>query len=293
MAETQEKSSGKRERTSLLRMCVAAALFMIFWLGLASFFHGKTGFEKTATRLVTPLGAAWTVLGAFGLVHMLSARGLVRILSPLAWCVFTLCTCSPVVALLTKYIEHGVEHAKLSTQQPLDYVVVLGGGTTMGPDRAQLGSSGDRVMRGAQLYFEGYTNQLITTGESIEGLGGKKIPGPAEQTVELWTKIGIPRADIVTMPGINTYQETKALAEAVLSGPLQDKRIGLVTSATHLPRAIRLAKSHGIEGLYPIPADFRSRQSNYYTIMDFLPSSGALNQLFRNQHEIMAAWVGR
>ena len=148
-------------------------------------------------------------------------------------------------------------------------------------------------MRGAQLYFEGYTKQLITTGESIEGLGGKKIPGPAEQTVELWTKIGIPRADIVSMPGINTYQETKALAEAVLSGPLQGKRIGLVTSATHLPRAIRLAKSHGVEDLHPIPADFRSRQSDYYTIMAFLPSTAALNQLFKNQHEIMAAWVGR
>lgn len=293
MGKTAETSSGGPARTNWLGLCVAAAVFMIFWLGLATFFHGKTGFEKTATRLVTPLGAAWTILGAFGLVHPLSARGLARVLPSLVWCIFTLCTCSPVVALLTKYIEGGVEHAKLSAQQPLDYVVVLGGGTTMGPDRAQLGTSGDRVMRGAQLYFGGYTKQLITTGESIEGLGGKKIPGPADQTLELWTKIGIPRADIVTMPGINTYQETKALAEAVLSGPLQGKRIGLVTSATHLPRAIRLAKSHGIEGLYPIPADFRSRQRNYYTIMDFLPSSGALNQLFKNQHEIMAAWVGR
>lgn len=205
----------------------------------------------------------------------------------------TICTCDPIVSIMTRSLEESVELATLSKDEPLDYVVVLGGGTGLAPGRAQLTSSGDRVLLGAELYFQGYTKNLITTGEAIDSIGGKKRSGPADQTFEIWTKLGIPESAILKLPGINTYLETKGLAEAIESGQLANKRIGLVTSATHLPRAIRLAKSHGIDDLHPIAADYRAKSEPYYTFMDFLPGTKGLSQLYKNQHEYMAKIVGR
>ena len=173
---------------------------------------------------------------------------------------------------------------------PLDVIVVLGGGTSSGPGRAQAGESGDRVLYAAQLYLQGQTAHLITTGEA-QTVRGVQRPGPAQETVEIWTQLGIPASDISTLPGLNTYQEMLALKPA-LDADWSGRRVGLLTSATHLPRALRLAADQGLTDLIPLAADHRW-VDRPKSIQECLPSAAALAQFTRCQKEFLARLVSR
>ena len=61
---------------------------------------------------------------------------------------------------------------------------------------------------------------------------------------------------ILQLNGINTSEEMQNLKKWSDRNP--DKRIGLLTSAWHLPRAMRLAKAQGIEA-DPVAAGFFSQ----------------------------------
>ena len=280
-----------RGTSQIARTLVCACLLLLLLAALGYFFHGKTGVEKSLTRLSMPLGLAWLLLSGW-IVQRLGVSGL-RGAAPaaLAWLAFTLCSLDPVRDLATRYLESRIPPAQLSKDDPLDVVVVLGGGTNRGPNRAQAASSGDRVVYAAQLYHQGLTKGLITTGDSIRSMTGQEIPDPSEQTVEIWTALGIPRRDISTLPGINTYREVASLAEA-MQAELAGKRVGVLTSATHLPRALRLARARGLDGLTFIGADYRGLDQPR-TFVDWLPSADALAQLARCQHEFLAGLVAR
>ena len=64
------------------------------------------------------------------------------------------------------------------------------------------------------------------------------------------------KTQVMTLPGINTREEMKNLSEWLKENP-QD-RIGVITSAWHLPRALRLAQLNGVQCI-GLPSDFRTR----------------------------------
>ncbi len=59
------------------------------------------------------------------------------------------------------------------------------------------------------------------------------------KTVEIWTKLGIDSAAIRSIGGRNTFEEMQQVKE--IWSELPGKKVGLLTSALHLPRAVRLA----------------------------------------------------
>jgi uncharacterized SAM-binding protein YcdF (DUF218 family) len=112
---------------------------------------------------------------------------------------------------------------------------------------------------------------------------------PAAQTIEIWTSLGIPRDAIMTLGGQNTAAE---LAELKRIGPqLAGKRVGLLTSGDHLPRAMRLARAQELE-LVPVAANVKWSPEPW-NLLDFIPQAGNLAQLAALQHEIMASFVRR
>ncbi len=272
-------------------------------VGISTLLHGKTGFEKTLTELTLPVQTAWLLLSGW-MLHSLSLAVLRKLnrkrLLPscLLWCLFTVCG-SPILGDAGYlYLESRETCYDSESDQPLDLLVVLGGSTSQGPSRAEVGDSGDRVLLAAQLFFQGEAKRLIATGSDLP-LGIGKGSTPAEQTTEIWTALGIPVSEIETLPGANTHAELQALKQrlAKVSAPPRETnkahpRIGLLTSAWHLPRAMRLARAAGLKELVPVAADHRLRVDPR-PFWNYLPSANNFLRLERCQREFMASLVNR
>lgn len=70
------------------------------------------------------------------------------------------------------------------------------------------------------------------------------------------------------------------------------KRLGLVTSAWHMHRAMRLAGNHGIP-LEPLPADFRGSDVQWNTWSLIVPSGSGFFNCQTACKEILAGLVGK
>jgi uncharacterized SAM-binding protein YcdF (DUF218 family) len=110
--------------------------------------------------------------------------------------------------------------------------------------------------------------------------GNKNKYSLAEHNQSFFEKMGVNSADIFTIPkGFNTESEAKAL-----SSLLQGKWISLVTSASHLPRAVKYFEDLGIKVL-PIPVEHFSRRK--IEPMINLPNATSLYRSERAIHEYL------
>ncbi len=297
------------------RLVIGVIIFALIVAAGGWISGGKSGVEKSIIRLVQPVGLLWLFFSSWCVQvcghpvvgcwrawtnnpnesHADSATGLASasqraaaLASASTWLIFMMLTTSPFCTWCVWRLESSLESFRPEENPPLDAVVVLGGGTHQGPWRAELAGAGDRVMYAAQLYLQGHTKQLITTGDASPGVS-KDLTSPREHTIDLWTKLKIPNSAIGTLHGKNTFQELQDLKKNW--SQFENGRIGLLTSALHLPRAMRLARAQGLE-LYPIAADhlYAPQPLNY---LDFIPSAGPLTQLAACQHEFMAWLVNR
>lgn len=268
-----------------LAIAVALGLLLVAF-GYAT--YGKPLAEKTLTALVMPLGTIWLVCS--GRIAQLLLRGPRTGLTPLValWLVISVCGTRPLPRLVTRWLEASVSTYEPSRDGALDVIVVLGGGTSAGHWRAQASGAGDRLVMAAELYHQGFTKKLITTGRFTEGVSDA-APNPSDQTIEIWTRLAIPADAIQKLGGRNTSEEMIELKR--IWPELGGQRVGLLTSANHLPRAVRLAKAQGLD-VIPIAADVRTAIDDW-GLLHFLPHAGNLAELSSSQHEIMAAFVRR
>jgi len=142
----------------------------------------------------------------------------------------------------------------------VDTIVLLGGGTiTDLRGRSQLARGGDRVAAAARLYHAavaaGDTQQIICTGQQVYRSNPADLD-PKDESKNSLIALGVAERDIATLDGANTYEEMQYLKEWVDRQP-SGHRLGILTSAWHLPRAMRLAEARGIKAI-AIPGDFRS-----------------------------------
>lgn len=267
---------------------VLAGLMAIAIALLGYLMHGKPLAEKTLTTLMMPVGFFWIVLSG-RLLHLLiwgPRTGVVPMM--VIWLVLMTLATRPIPRWIIRSIEASIETYQPERDGPLDLVVVLGGGTSQGYWRPQVSGAGDRLVMAAELYHQGLTKELITTGQSTAGVSNLALD-PSEQTRIIWTKLNVSPDAIRAIGGRNTFEEIQQLKK--IWPDLAGKRVGLLTSALHLPRAVRLAKAQGLE-MTPIAADVRTAVDDW-GMLNFIPSAGNFAELANAQHEIMAAWVSR
>jgi uncharacterized SAM-binding protein YcdF (DUF218 family) len=270
------------------RILFAAAVLGCALVALGVIAAGKSGAEKTLIRLMQPIGFGWLVFTAFCIQYTWDYGLRKARLGWLVWLVLVILTTTPFAGWCVRRLESSVEPYRPERDGQLAALVVLGGGTHEGPWRAELASAGDRVMYAAQLYFQNHTQRLITTGDATPGVS-RDSSAPREHTIQIWTRLKIPEEAIGSLRGMNTFQELQSLKEVF--DEFQGGRVGILTSAMHLPRAMRLAKAQGID-VVPLAADHIS-SSQPLTYLDFIPSAGPLCLLAACQHEFMAWFVGR
>jgi uncharacterized SAM-binding protein YcdF (DUF218 family) len=251
---------------------------------------GKSSVEKMLTNMVQPLFIAIVAALTIGIVlFRRGERGIGGLLFLGAATIWILGSQAFTSILINKW-EQTISSTELSVGEPIDYLVVLGGGSSVAPDgRAQFNLAGDRVGYAARLFLAGKAKNLITTGDNLILTGtiaGKfrQLDDPSEQTKQIWMDLGIPSEVIHELSGENTSSEMASLR----SHPeyWQDKRCAILTSALHLPRAMQLAQRAGIIAV-PIAADYRSGRGPM-TINQFVPEAEELSKL----HQLLKEWIG-
>ena len=285
--EINEQHDSPRLGRHLSLLIIAAAIAM----GMIAFTNEWIVVEKVITALVMPVGLIWLGLLLVTYFAAIYSNRYLFFVSLIVWTAFGLVS-NEVVA---RRLMSSLEESYLSTD-PLggdayDYVVVLGGGASYPMSgRAQLWQSGDRIAVAAQMYHAKKAEKIIATGTAIKSFQAENIPSYGEITRTLLERFNVPASAIETSPGRNTSEEFATLAKR-FAGREPGSRVGLITSAWHLPRAMRLAKKNGLE-VDPIPADIRTGQQKL-TILSFIPSDDALNNSTLALKEYLARIAGR
>ena len=174
---------------------------------------------------------------------------------------------------------------------PLNAAVVLGGGVYLTADGIpEMNRDGQRVFYAAQLWHAGRAKSIICTGERA-GIGDDQ----SEIARKLLVSVGVPEEVIFEIGGENTKQEMQNLKH-FLDEPPDGMPIGgdvgLITSAFHMARALRLARDNGLD-LMPLPCSYRRTQVLEFAPDQIIPRLEAGETLRIAIKERLAALVGR
>ena len=127
-----------------------------------------------------------------------------------------------------------------------DAILLLGGGIEpRSPPRRpdfDLTAAGDRVVYAAQLYRSGKAPTILVTGGRLPWTAGAASEADAMQQMLL--RLGVPDAAIAREDRARTTRENMRYSAPKLA-QLQARRVLLVTSAMHMPRAMANARILG------------------------------------------------
>lgn len=192
-----------------------------------------------------------------------------------------------------------LEQRKLD--RPFDAVVVLGGGSSaIAPGFYELGRDGERVISAAQAYHAGAARKIIVTGSSTDG-----YEPPRKQSTQLLLSLGVPEDVIVPIEGVDTQAEMRSLKQLMDSRSTEkselwqgdteqsgELRVGLITSAFHMPRAMRLANAASLE-LIPLPCAFRAKNEQQpWVASSLVPRAENLETVAKMFKETIAKIAG-
>lgn len=137
-----------------------------------------------------------------------------------------------------------------------DAILVLGGGTEpmLYPrSDVELNSAGDRVLYAADLFNQKKAPYILLSGGRISWLG-EQSSSPAEDMKQILLRFGIPPEKLWLQTESRNTQEDALYSMKILKDK-NVKRVLLVTSAMHMPRALFLFKDSGFE-IIPAPTDY-------------------------------------
>jgi len=170
---------------------------------------------------------------------------------------------------------------------PVRYIVVLGGGHQSDPRLPSLGQLSDasraRLLEGIRLHGQLKRTSLVFTGGAIfDQRPHAQVMGEAA------LQLGVGARDIIMLPQArDTTGEALAIREMIDA----NEPFVLVTSASHMPRAMRLFQQAGLNPL-PGPADYLIKQVQTDHPAKFFPSAAALRRVERALYEYLGLlWV--
>jgi len=189
---------------------------------------------------------------------------------------------------LVRSLENDFPPLEVDDVPRSDVIVVLGGGIGLPhPPRVypDLGSGADRLLEGFRLYRAGKADHILLTGGNVfpqPGLRGEAFY--ARELLELW---GVPPDAMVTETKSRNTLQNAQYSTAILDRNGWDKVL-LVTSATHMSRAVLAFRRAGME-VVPVPTDFTAVDADSPEVFSWIPSVGALWATTQAVHE----YVGR
>jgi len=238
---------------------------------------------------LSPLTVSLTLLAA-GVVCLWSGRRprlgrwlCVAGLALVTWAGLGFSSRAYLARLESRYAPLDLATAPASTVARLRYVLVLGAGHVSDPRlpaTSQLGGASlHRLVEGIRLHRQLPGSRLILTG----GPGLDKVPN-AEVVAAVARDLGVAQANVIVVgQPRDTFEEAASVRDIVGTAPFV-----LVTSAAHMPRAMRV---FGDAGLHPVPAptDYGCPAGPGRDPDALFPTSGGLACTERAFYEAMAA----
>ncbi len=227
-------------------------------------------------------GTIVLLLLGYGFLRLLLSRGPQKkgvVWLGLGLACFYLFATAPLPNYLLGRLEGRLE--PVTTTQKLagiKYIVVLSGGLRQNeglPPTSQLDdTSALRVAEGVRLFhLLSDEPALIMTGKGPFGDLGSRMAALAES-------LGVPPEKLIPEnQAKDTYGNATEVKNLVKNQPFL-----LVTSASHLPRSLRIFQKLGMKPK-PAPGDFRF--TNYYSITDYVPTGSNLLNMELVIHEYL------
>lgn len=181
----------------------------------------------------------------------------------------------PVVSNnLISLLEQDYSYKDISSIEQADAIVVLGGIVLPNNKKNKISyefrDTVDRIIAGINLHKENKAPFLILTRGQIPWVIGKP---EGEVLKDFAIRFGILAKDIILTENVqNTEHEAKAIKKIFKD---KNKKIILVTSAFHMPRALKVFNAFEINTI-PFPVDFK-HLPNKLSIIHFLPTASSFN----------------
>lgn len=144
-----------------------------------------------------------------------------------------------------------------TTATRFDAIIVLGGGVngagSLRPTDQLTGLNVQRTLCGTDLFAQGFSQRLVLSGGdgAIFGEGPKE----AVEMKRLAVRVGVPeQAILLEEQARSTYENAVEVKRVLGQGSIL-----LVTSASHMPRALALFRKQGFE-VTPAPCNFHVRE---------------------------------
>ena len=193
-------------------------------------------------------------------------------------------SCDPVANLTLRPLEAPSPPPPAASSQ--SWIVVLGGGLSVDeriPATSQLSSTSMvRLSEGIVLYRQRPGSRLLLSGGKVFHKASE-----ADIMARVAASLGVPAADIVREDqSRDTEEQTRFIREHV-----GGHEFVLVTSASHMPRAVLLFKSLGMKPL-PAPTGHLAAADEPLSPRMVFPSPSALNKTEMAVHEYLGIlWV--
>lgn len=237
--------------------------------------------SKAIAQLIIPPGGL-ILLGVIGLIFWKRRWG--RALVVTSFALLWLFSTEPVRDLLTSPLEFEypvVDAGKALTRDAT--IVLLGNGVYENASEYQ---GRDELGPNAMMRTAYAAGIALKSGAVIYATGGSPLADdkePEGSVMRRWLlKFGVPEHAVFAETAANTTWENAVYMKTMLAGK-GVKRIVLVTSAWHMPRAVWCFEANGFE-VIPAPTDFLTAQGNY-DLLSFLPSWTTLNDSGKALHE--------
>lgn len=196
---------------------------------------------------------------------------------------------SPLISIrLVASLERQFPQLEISQVPNADTILVLGGGLKLPIEPrqySQLTSGSDRYWLAATLYKNNKAPELVLSGGNVfEQTGMRAESYYAKTLLQAW---GVPEPAIRIEDASRTTAQNAVLSKSKLDG--QDKVILLVTSAWHMPRALREFADYEAN-IVPVSADVIVDKAQSPSFYRWVPSSSAITRTTIALHEYYGIW---
>ena len=198
----------------------------------------------------------------------------------------------PLSSQPLQFIENHIKPADPAERQ-IDGIIVLGGFTGNGVvaesrNQPSLGPAAERLTAALQWHRKFPDKPMV-----FSGISGRLVPKGASEAdivIQLLDDLAIDRTHVIfENKSRNTYEN--AIYSYDLMAPTPGSHWILITSASHMPRAIGSFRAAGWSGILGYPVDYQTPETSFSHYWDIYYGTGLVGIALREYAGLLVYWL--